>query len=75
MENLGMTQLPGWQAIVQSEVEKLLGCLKWTEYIQNNENSVISSLKTRLNGLKKISYFASFKTRLMVANGIFISKL
>ena len=68
------------EPIVQSEVEKLLGCfvhqnLKWTEYIQNNENSLISSLKTRLNGLKKISYFASFKTRLMVANGIFISKL
>jgi hypothetical protein len=64
------------EPIVQFEVEKLLGCfvhqnLKWTEYIQNYE----SSLKTRLNGLKKISYLASFKTRLMVANGIFISKL
>ena len=60
--------------------EKLLGVfiqddLKWSEYIQNNERSLIKQLNTRLNALKMISKVANFKTRLMVANGIFSSKL
>ena len=60
--------------------EKLLGIfiqddLKWTDYIQNNEKSLIKQLNTRLNALKMISYVASFKVRLMIANGIFCSKL
>ena len=60
--------------------EKLLGIqiqndLKWTEYIQNNEKSLIRQLNTRLNALKQISSVASFKTRLMIANGIFCTKL
>ena len=49
--------------------------LKWTEYIQYNEKSLIKQLNTRLNALKMISYVASFKVRLMIANGIFCSKL
>ena len=60
--------------------EKLLGIhiqddLKWTEYIQNNDKSLIKQLTSRLNALKMISGVANFKTRLMVANGIFCSKL
>ena len=60
--------------------EKLLGVnvqnyLKWSEYIQNNERSFIRQLNTRVNALKQISSAATFKTRLMVANGIFCSKL
>ena len=60
--------------------EKLLGIfiqddLKWTDYIQNNEKSLIKQLNSRLNALKMISYVASFKVRLMIANGIFCSKL
>ena len=60
--------------------EKLLGIqiqdnLKWTEYIQNNENSLIRQLNSRLNALKIISGVTSFKSRLMIANGIFCSKL
>ena len=39
------------------------------------QNSLINQLNTRLNGLKLICKVASFKTRLMVANGIFMSKL
>ena len=37
--------------------------------------SLIIQLNTRLNALKMISYVASFKVRLMIANGIFCSKL
>ena len=60
--------------------EKLLGIyiqdnLKWTEYIQNSEKSLIRQLSTRLGALKVLSGAATFKTRLMVANGIFCSKL
>ena len=60
--------------------EKLLGIfiqddLKWNNYIQNNEKSLLKQLHSRLNALKLISNVANFKTRLMVANGIFLSKL
>ena len=60
--------------------EKLLGIyiqdnLKWSEYIQNHEKSLIKQLTSRINALRMISWVASFKIRLMVANGIFCSKL
>ena len=60
--------------------EKLLGIiiqedLKWTEYIQNHDNSLIKQLSARVSALKLVSKFSTFKVRLMVANGIFISKL
>ena len=40
-----------------------------------NKNSLIKSLNQRVGALRKLSRFSSFKTRKMVANGIFISKL
>ena len=46
-----------------------------SEYILNNDKSLIKQLTSRLNALKIISRVASFKTRLMIANGIFSSKL
>ena len=60
--------------------EKLLGIfiqddLKWSDYILNNDKSLIKQLTSRLNALKIISKVASFKVRLMIANGIFCSKL
>ena len=52
--------------IKASKNEKMLGAiissnLKCTDHIQNNKDSLIKSLTTRLNGLKKISKVASFK--------------
>ena len=60
--------------------ERLLGVtiqddLKWSEYILKDKKSLVSQLCTRLSALKMISSCASFKTRLVVANGIFCSKL
>ena len=60
--------------------ERLLGIyiqddLKWSEYIQNHDKSLIKQLTSRLNALRIISGAANFKTRLMIANGIFNSKL
>ena len=60
--------------------EKLLGViiqndLKWSEYIQNSDKSLVKQLNSRLYALKTITHVAPFKTRLMIANGIFCSKL
>jgi hypothetical protein len=60
--------------------EKLLGIfiqddLKWTDYILNNEKSLIKQLTSRLNALRMISHVGNFRVRLMIANGIFCSKL
>ena len=60
--------------------EKLLGIyihenMKWSEYVQDNDQSLIKQLTSRLSALKLISRLASFKVRLMVGNGIFCSKL
>ena len=60
------------------ESEKLLGInlhqsLKWGEHIIANKKSMIKTLNGRLNALRRISYKASFKTRLMVGNACFLS--
>ena len=41
----------------------------------DSEENMVKSLTTRLSALKKIGKVASFKTRKMLADGIFISKL
>ena len=48
--------------------EQLLGIfiqedLKWTDYLQNNEKSLIKQLNTRLNARKMISNVVSFKVK------------
>ena len=40
-----------------------------------SEDSLLKSLNKRVGAVKKISKSASFKTRKMIANGLFISKL
>ena len=66
--------------ITPSSSEKLLGGwihqdLKWSEHILDNQESLVRSLSTRLSALKMIGKVAPFKTRKMLADGIFISKL
>ena len=69
------------KVIEQSNVERLLGLqihegMKWREYILDNDQSLLSSLNRRLAGLKKVSLSSSsFKNRLIIANGVFMSKL
>ena len=41
----------------------------------DSEQSLVRQLTSRINGLVMVSHCASFSTRLMVANGIFVSKL
>ena len=66
--------------VTPSAVERLLGAqvhqdMKWKEHILDNDDSLIRSLNRRAGAIKKISSTASFKTRKMVANGIYMSKL
>ena len=68
------------EVIKPMRTEKLLGIiiqndLKWNEYLLHDEKSLIKQLTSRLNALKIITKIASFKVRLMIANGIFCSKL
>ena len=68
----------GTVVVTPVETEKLLGInlhqsLKWKEHILTNDKSMIKSLTTRLNALKRVSRNATFKTRLMVANACFMS--
>ena len=66
--------------IEPSETEKLLGCwlhqdMKWGEHLQDNDESLIRSLNCRVGALKMICRVANFKTRKMIADGIFMSKM
>ena len=75
-----VTLQAGEHTIRPSKTEKLLGgniCenLKWREHLLDNEQSMVRQLTSRINGLVKVSEYAPFSTRLMVANGIFVSKL
>ena len=63
-----------------SRYEKLLGLqvhenLKFQDHILGSENSLVRSLNSRINAIKSLSRVTSYKTRLMLAHGIFMSKL
>ena len=67
-------------AISPSNVQRLLGAqvhqdLHWKEHIMDNKDALIKSLNSRIGALRKVSQIASFRTRKMIANGIFMSKL
>ena len=70
----------GEHVIKPSSTEKLLGChisetLKWNEHLMENKESLLNQLNGRMKGLTSICRRASFKTRLMVANSVYMSKL
>ena len=60
--------------------EKLLGCniqndLKWTNHMRENEDNMYKTLNKRVDAIRRISYLCDFKTRKMLANGLFMSKV
>ena len=66
--------------ITPSSTERLLGAeihhdMRWREHVLDSENSMVKSLNKRLGALRKIQKTASFKSRKMIATGIFMSKL
>ena len=75
-----VTVKAGNHTIKPSETAKLLGgkihqSLKWNEHIAEGKASLICQLISRNNALKRVCAYAPFKTRLMLANGAFHSKL
>ena len=76
----GITLNTGSEIIEPQINEKLLGGfisndLTWKEHLRDNKKSLFKILTSRINALSKISRISSFKTRKMIANGIFLSKL
>ena len=49
--------------------------MKWGEHLQNNNESVLRYLNSRVGALKIICKVASFKIRKMIADGIIMSKI
>jgi hypothetical protein len=75
-----VTMMAGGYSIKPSESERLLGgqlhqSLHWKLHIRDHKGSLVNQLGSRLNGLKKVCVNASFGTKLMVANGVVMSKL
>jgi hypothetical protein len=75
-----VSMMAGGFTIKPSETEKLLGghlhqTLEWNLHIRDHKGSLLNQLNSRLNGLKKVCVNASFGTKLMVANGVVMSKL
>ena len=70
----------GDHIIVPTESEKLLGGilhqdLGWGLLIRDHKASLLNQLNSRMYGLRKVSRNACFNTKLMVANGVFMSKM
>ena len=70
----------GIHNILPTKTETLLGCqinndLKWKEHILGSDKSTIRQLTSTVNGLCMVSSRADFNTKLMVANGIVMSKI
>ena len=75
-----VTMQAGNHTIMPTQQEKLLGCivsdnLKWRHHILDGDQSMIRQLTSRVNGLSMIAAKADFTTKLMVANGIVMSKV
>jgi hypothetical protein len=78
--NFGITLNTGTEEIEPISCEKLLGGyisydFKWNEHVRGNEGSIFKTLVSRINALKKVSRFSSFKTRKMIADGVVTSRL
>ena len=78
--NFDITLNTGSEIIKPQETEFLLGGiisdnLKWNSHIRDHKKSMLNVLTSRINALRKISKIANFKTRKLIANGIFMSKL
>ena len=75
-----VSMIAGGYTIRPTDTGKLLGgilhqSLDWMHHIQGHKASLMSQLCSRLNGLRKVCVNASFRSRLMIANGVIMSKL
>ena len=75
-----VSMIAGGHVIKPSETGKLLGAqlhqnMDWRVHLRDHKASLLNQLLSRINGLRKVCVHADFQTRLMVANGVVISKL
>ena len=66
--------------IKPTATEKLLGgqlhqSLDWNFHLRDYEGSLIGQLTSRINGLRRVCFHASFQTNLKVTNGVILSKI
>ena len=71
-ENFGSVLDTGQEVIEPVDNEKLLGAqvsndFKFDNHIRENKTSMLNILTSRINALRKISFFSTFKTRKMIA--------
>ena len=76
----GITLNTGSEVIQATTQERLLGAIisddmEWNIHIRDHSQSLLKNLSTRLNALSKVCAIASFSTRKLVANGIFMSSI
>ena len=79
-KDIGVSIVTPSATITPTPTEKLLGGwvhqdMKWAEHILEGKDSLIKSLTKRVSALKLIGKVATFKTRKMIADGVFMSKL
>ena len=70
----------GSESILPIQNVSLLGCnitddLKWYQHTVGSDKSMVNQLKNRLNALRKVCPFLSFKNRKMNAQGIIMSNI
>ena len=67
-------------SIKPSATQRLLGSFlhqdfSWKQHLRDHKSSLLNQLTQRMNGLRKMFQNATFQTRLMVANGVIMSRL
>ena len=70
----------GNEIITPQDSGELLGItlsnnFRWNQHIRDGESSLMSILSKKNNALAKVAKIASFKTRLMIGNGLIMSTL
>ena len=78
--NFGITLDTGSETIEPRTEERLLGAtvsndFKWGKHIRDSKKSLTAILTTRINALRKVAKYSSFKNRKMIANGIVMSHI
>ena len=79
-QNFDITLNTGTEIIKPVESEKLLGAIisndmEWNVHVKEHDQSMFRILTSRVIALSKLCRIADFKTRKLIANGIFMSNL
>ena len=79
-QNFDITLNTGTEIIKPVECEKLLGAIisndmEWNLHVKDHEKSMFRILTSRVNALAKVCRITDFKTRKIIANGIFMGNL